>query len=284
MWRLKKPSNRLAINHLETVLTLKNGDKKHSITEAEKKEIKELYKIYDSNEGQHEDTYNNTKLDSNLLDKIELGYNEIQINGRLKKLRERLLLNAKRCPCCGISEATTLDHHLPKNQYKVLSVYVRNLVAYCHICNNKKRTVSGVDADKRFIHPYFCPLPNDIQFLFAKVSLNGKRLTFSLYIKKVDGLSDQMIKQMEFMMKKVKLHDRLLKELNVYLTSIASYVKSDYENGGKNLVAKNLKYNADLLAKEFSLNHWRHSVIQALSEHEKFCDGGFYEPWSLNRN
>jgi hypothetical protein len=55
-----------------------------------------------------------------------------------------------------------------------LAIYVRNLVPYCHDCNNSKKTHAGGD-DKRFIHPYFDAIP-DVQFLQATVHLQGGAL------------------------------------------------------------------------------------------------------------
>ena len=283
MWRLNLPSNRMTMTHIETALTLLDGTQKYPVTVIQKRAIKLLYQAYDNNKGQHGTNLDATHLDPKLLIALEKGYNEIQINGRLTKLREKLLLAAKRCPCCGIGEAVTLDHHLPKDTYQVFSIYVRNLVAYCNTCNNKKRSVTGTDPKKRFIHPYYCPLPELSQFLFAKVSLRGRSLKFDLYIKPVAGLKIQMISQMEFMMNQVDLKNRLMKELNVYFTSIATSIKSDFERAGKTAVKKSLEENAKHQAKNFTLNHWRHAVLQALSEHNGFCDGGFYEPWALDR-
>ncbi len=281
MWRLDLPSSRMVMSHIDTALTLKNGTQKYPVTAGQKKAIRIVYDAYDTNSGLHGINLDASHLDPKLLDALKNGYNEIQIKGRLKKLREKLLLSAKRCPCCGIADANTLDHHLPIDKYKVLSLYVRNLVAYCTTCNNKKRSVTGVDPNKRFIHPYFCALPENTQFLFAKVTLRGRSLKFKLYIKPILGLSAQLITQMEFMMNKVDLKDRLEKELNIYFSSIATHIKSDYELVGKTGVIKSLVANADHQAKQFSLNHWRHAVLQALSQHDKFCDGGFYEPWAL---
>ena len=40
-------------------------------------------------------------------------------------------ISVARCPFCGISESSTLDHYLPKEQYPEFSVFPKNLVPSC---------------------------------------------------------------------------------------------------------------------------------------------------------
>lgn len=283
MWKLKLPTHRGIMDHIDTALTLKNGTQKYPLTAANKAAIKVIYTTYDQTKGLAGPGLDASHLHVDLLDALEKGYNEIQLSGRLSKLREKLLLNAKTCPCCGISTPDELDHHLPKSIYKVLAIYSRNLIAYCHKCNNKKRTIDGIDPDKRFIQAYFDEVPLDKQFLFAKVTLRGKSLKIELEISPIPELDSQLQKQMDFMMKKVDLKNRLLKELNSHLSSISTYIKRDYETAGKAGAKKNLETAAKQEAERYGLNHWRHAVIQALANHDAFCDGGFYEPLALKR-
>lgn len=44
-----------------------------------------------------------------------------------------------RCPFCGISELSTLDHYLPKELYPEFSVFPKNLVPSCAVCNTRKK-------------------------------------------------------------------------------------------------------------------------------------------------
>ena len=201
----------------------------------------------------------------------------------MKELRNTLLLNASTCPTCGIMVPDELDHHLPKSVYKSLAIYSRNLVAYCHKCNNKKRTVDGIDPNERFIHPYFSKLPVNEQFLFADVSLVNNALSISLRIEQINGISDLILTQMEFQMNRVNLKRRLVKTLNVHLSSIAGYIERDYQIGGHLAVAEGIRFNAKAQKKIFGLNHWRYAILIALANCQDFCDGGFYNSLGLTK-
>jgi hypothetical protein len=52
-----------------------------------------------------------------------------------------------RCPICAVGQVTTLDHHLPKAHYPVLSVTPNNLVPSCTWCQTSK--MQGFAAIKR---------------------------------------------------------------------------------------------------------------------------------------
>lgn len=60
-----------------------------------------------------------------------------------------------RCPLCGEGLVTTLDHHLPKTTYPLLSVVPVNLIPACRDCNTGKRTTAPVTVGDQTLHPYF---------------------------------------------------------------------------------------------------------------------------------
>jgi len=283
MWKVKLPDNTKVLEHVKTAFTYADENKKYNFSALEITEIDKLYSHYDSVKAVACAELEGLALGKNLLNAIHTAYNETQQGGRLNFLRNELLLNAITCPCCGISVPDELDHYLPKEDYRGLSIYVRNLIPYCHKCNNKKRTVSGLNPEERFINAYFDDLPMDKQFFFAKAILNGKNLRFEFQVHKIDGLDDQLVTQMNFQMTRVDLRKRLGRELNNYFSLLSSFVQVAYEIGGKLSVQKNLELAAKKQIADFGINHWRHAVIAALAEHDGFCDGGFYEPWSLAR-
>ncbi len=76
-----------------------------------------------------------------------------------------------RCPFCGISESSTLDHYLPKEQYPEFAVFPKNLVPSCAVCNTRKRDRiidEGTDV-RMFLHPCFDTIP-DIEFLTVRTT------------------------------------------------------------------------------------------------------------------
>ncbi|MET7889990.1 hypothetical protein [Streptomyces mirabilis] len=73
-----------------------------------------------------------------------------------------------RCPLCDHREVTTLDHHLPKSAFALLSVAPTNLVPACSDCNKMKNDTAPGCAEEETIHPYFDNL-GDVQWLSAQV-------------------------------------------------------------------------------------------------------------------
>jgi len=84
----------------------------------------------------------------------------VHMVGRAKparKIYDSLLSRAPhgRCPFCGIGNASTLDHYLPKSRYPTLSVVPQNLVPSCKDCNTGKRANISTVAETQSLHPYF---------------------------------------------------------------------------------------------------------------------------------
>ena len=241
MWTLKLPDNSDALTNIDTSFTLVNGTAKYTVTAKEKKQIQNLYERYEELKGKAHGDLTGAALGEYLLDALEDSYDQVQEKGRLKDLRNRLFLNAGKCPCCGILTADELDHHLPVSIYRALAIYSSNIVPYCHICNKRKLASPGTDPDKKFIHAYYDSVPTDEQFLFAKVSVLDKGLKCELEVRKVPGLTDQMIRQMNFMMTRVKLRARLISELIDMLVPIATYMEDNFTAGGKAAVSLGLR-------------------------------------------
>jgi hypothetical protein len=283
MWKLSLPSFDDAEDNIITAFTLKGGRMKYAISPDEINDMLSFYASYEKAKGTANASLDCKGLADDFLKALKSAYSEVQEAGRLTALRDRIFINAKTCPCCGILAPDELDHHLPVSKYAVYAIYSSNLVPSCHKCNNKKRTVTGLDPAERFIHVYYDEVPQNHQFLFCDVSIVGQGLVIKLRVEKIPELSDQMFLQLSFQMEKVGLNNRLMKELNLHLSGSAAYIQSDYEVGGKIEVRKGLLRLAGTQKKMFGINHWRSVMTAALADHEEFCDGGFYEPLALTR-
>lgn len=71
------------------------------------------------------------------------------------------------CPLCGIGEASTLDHYLPKSAYPTLSITPANLIPACFDCNHKKGSASK--SSTLPIHAYLDEIPHG-RWLYANFS------------------------------------------------------------------------------------------------------------------
>lgn len=109
MWNLDLPDNKHAISDIDTAFTYKYKGLKYTVTDEEKAIISGLYDDYETRMGQGHEDLKGKGLRADLLSAIAESYSEVQKNGRLKALRDRLFLNVRKCPACGILPADELD-------------------------------------------------------------------------------------------------------------------------------------------------------------------------------
>jgi len=273
MRKIDLPKNDTAIDELKEALTYKNGTSKHLLTSDEISIIESLYKKYDLLKGVADDDFKSIKLNSVTNNAIHVAYDEVQEKNRLKDLRAKILLAVNRCPYCGISVADELDHHLPCSIYKALSVYSSNLIPICHKCNNKKRTITGVNVKERFSHFYFDHFPSSPIFLAEVVFINNSlKIDF-----KIDdsNISPLLFEQLSFQIEKINLRKRLDKECNIYLSSFGIALNSIYGESNVAAVKDFLNSQAKENERIFGINDWRTALITSLTNCEDFCNGGF---------
>ena len=121
-------------------------------------------------------------LDNNQREALLHGY-EVETlplaNVRMALLRRVVVA---RCPFCGISETSTLDHYLPKEQNPQYAIFSKNLVPCCGTCNTRKRDKvleEGTDV-RLFLHPCYDEIPEQV-FIGLEITLlqNALGLTFN---------------------------------------------------------------------------------------------------------
>lgn len=276
MWSLRLPENDNKIEIIRTALTYKDGTPKHALSAAEYRIIESIYDRYEELNGRvHVDLLAPT-LSETTKSALYDGYGEVQERKRLENYRSELLLSAERCPCCSIGVADELDHHLPRSIYKSLALYSSNLVPMCHKCNNKKRTAAGTVPSNSFLHIYYDQVPSEHRFFFANVQIVDNKLRLSFEVENIEELNDDLYEMIKFQSNRVNLNDRLLKEVNIFLTSFyvsmepLYSVTSDPELIRTLLLKGEAQYNQTM-----GLNDWRSSLLHALANNFDFCNGGF---------
>ena len=197
----------------------------------------------------------------------------------MANLREQLSkpVMAARCPFCGVSEAGTLDHYLPKEGYPEFSVFAWNLVPSCSICNTRKRTlIVDQDTDVRlFLHPYFDDIPNQL-FLAVQVTLLPNALLLDFHISQPPGMSEECHLQLRSHFNQLSLEDRYKKLSLIELRGLHGSLARFYgDNGDAGRVASELFAEADSYEAAHGPNFWRVVLYRALAAHREFCDGGF---------
>lgn len=173
MWKLNKPDINRAKK--EDIKNLVQNTKLVSFDNIENR-LKELYKNYDTQDGQ----VNNEQLGNIQQGEAQIiynAYNSTYKGKNLNYIRAELFENVLSCPYCGINQAETLDHYMPKIKYKALAVCRMNLIPMCPTCNRLKKDKTY----NNFVHCYYQEYPSKIRFLKANVEIKKGLFTFSFY-------------------------------------------------------------------------------------------------------
>ena len=247
----------------------------HEITDAEIDAVVALYDRYEEDGGSACSALKGLPLPASLRKAIHAAYDKTQ-NGRiLQSVRELVFTNVELCPVCGIDPATELDHHLPRSTFKPLAIHSRNLVPMCHLCNHAK--LAGFDVDGGgFLHPYYDLLP-DLDFLQATIGLGGGALVVSFAIDLAAALPGGYAERLSGQMQALSLEERYQQEVNTYISSHAAALHLAFRGSGQEGVRKTLRLQTRYETKAFHRNHWRPTLLRALTLNDAFTGGVFAE-------
>ncbi|MBY5881159.1 HNH endonuclease [Rhizobium leguminosarum] len=275
MWKVPLPARgETDINvQLDAALIQADGTVDYALSDPERQTIHELYAIYDQLLGEP-----NPSLDPEALsackDALHDAYGQVQKGGRLKKMRGDLLRAVRECPLCGAAPATTLDHHLPRAQYKSLALNPRNLVPSCQPCNRAKGTLVPV-AGQGMIHAYFHALPA-ATFLRATSSYIDGALAISFDIDAAAAPSP-LYERLTSQLTRLNLDERLTDSINIMMFTLKPSLEMFRGLANERVqIQEYLRGAARSYNKDFALNHWRAAVVLSLSECDPFLD----DPWT----
>ena len=273
MWKVRLPGVGDIDEQLDTALTLKNGHKVYNLGTAERAAIHNLYAHYDQRLGEPDAALQPPAL-AGCADALHGAYNEIQKGKRLASLRNCLLSAVMECPLCGSGDATTLDHHLPRDNYRALAINPRNLVPSCQPCNRAKGTLEPL-AGQGMIHAYFQEIPA-VTFLTANVTYAAGSLTVVFSIDAA-GLPPALAGRLTFQLDRLKLTERHPGAINIFLFSQkVAFRLFRGKPEERALLRQFLLDGADTLDDDFGLNHWRAALFRGLAA----CDAFLDDPWS----
>jgi hypothetical protein len=182
-----------------------------------------------------------------------------------------------RCPFCGISESSTLDHYLPKEKYPEFSIFPKNLVPCCAVCNTRKRDrILDVGTNVRmFLHPCYDPIPDEV-FLNVRVRMEANALILSYRLNRPAGMTVQTFQQLSSHFSELNLADRYRKMGLEHLGGQYPAFRRAYGPGkDANRVAEKLVEGAEDLEEVLGPNFWLAKLYRALADNNDFCEGGF---------
>jgi hypothetical protein len=186
-------------------------------------------------------------------------------------------ISVARCPFCGISESSTLDHYLPKEQYPEFSVFPKNLVPSCAVCNTRKRDRildEGTNV-RMFLHPSYDVIP-DMAFLAARARMEADALIMSYRLIRPAGMALQTFQHLRSHFNELNLADRYRRMGFEHLGGQYPAFRRAYGPGGDaERVAEKLIEGAEDFEEVSGPNYWLAKLYRALAGCDDFCDGGF---------
>lgn len=182
-----------------------------------------------------------------------------------------------RCPFCGISESSTLDHYLPKEQYPEFAIFPKNLVPSCAVCNTRKRDrilVEGTNV-RMFLHPCYDLIP-DVEFLSVRARMEPNALILSYHLARPAGMAPQTFRHLQSHFDKLALADRYRRMGLEHLGGQYPALRRAYGAGEDAArVAQMLIEGAEDFEEVSGPNYWLAKLYRALADNDDFCDGGF---------
>jgi hypothetical protein len=194
-------------------------------------------------------------------------------------LRGKLLnrISVARCPFCGISETSTLDHYLPKEQHPEFSIFPKNLVPSCAVCNTRKRDriLDAGTNTRMFLHPCYDPIPDTV-FLIVGVRMEENALILSYRLTRPAGMTLRTFQHLSSHFNELNLADRYRRMGLEHLGGQYPALRRAYGPGeDANRVAEKLVEGAENFEEVHGPNFWLAKLYRALADNNDFCDGGF---------
>ena len=194
-------------------------------------------------------------------------------------LRGNLLkrISVARCPFCGISESSTLDHYLPKERYPEFSVFPNNLVPSCAVCNTRKRDRILDDGTnvRMFLHPCYDVIP-EIAFLTVRARTEADALILSYQLTRPAGMSLKTFQHLRSHFTELNLANRYRRMGLEHLGGQYPALRRAYGQGeDAERVLKELVDGAEDFEEVWGPNYWLAKLYRALAANDEFCDGGF---------
>ncbi|MCY0940206.1 HNH endonuclease [Streptomyces antarcticus] len=180
-----------------------------------------------------------------------------------------------RCPLCGEGLVTTLDHHLPKNKYPLLSVVPVNLIPACRDCNTGKLATTPVNAGDQTLHPYFDDFSH-YPWLRARVRRprGNEQLSVRFFVSPHPDWDDTLTERLCTHLKVFDLDHR-------YSLLVSSHIAStnhDLTIMPTNTIAAWLAHKAEGWRYQDNPNTMGYALFKALSSDEWYVNGGWRSP------
>ena len=262
---------------LDTLKSCQDNDKRvHQnkvIIPRVNKKIIELSILY--NQYAQENKLHSCDLTHFFLDE-DIDYLEKLYSYRLQKTKEgRIYYNkiiddiSDYCPYCNHGEISQVDHFLPKSLYDSFTIYPKNLVPICAICNNVKDDYYGKDFSNNLLHPYFDNL-NHSQWLFSHLVPNPRKKLIVEYTCQPDPhvYNENEIFRLINNFHILQLNDRFKALARSQSRQIKSNLTKIISINSKSAKKAYIKREINKNIIDHGLNHWNVALYQAFYNYE----------------
>jgi hypothetical protein len=175
--------------------------------------------------------------------------------------------NGERCALCNVRTATTLDHHLPKSAFSVLSVTPDNLLPSCGECNHTKLAKAVAT-----LNTYFDDLGPG-SWLKARI-IETTPYVPEFFVESQPSWSPGLASRAQAHFELFGLQKLYAAQANRQIAGIRKFLTGLHEATGMEGVRQHLRQTADSFA-EVEPNGWETAVYAAAASSDWFCGGGF---------
>lgn len=209
------------------------------------------------------------------IEKSELKKLYAYKNKCIQDLKKKLTTTEKNriintCPNCTISEISSFDHYLPKEEFPEFIVNPKNLFPSCSICNGHKGSNWKIGNKRLFLNLYLDNLPN-VQYLFVNLQFNNDLITAQFYLENSPEIEPHFYDLIESHYSRLQLYTRFELSSNETISSLDNIIRSSTENGIPINTIKKVaieKSNQDREA--YGFNYWKSILEITLLNNNQF--------------
>lgn len=178
------------------------------------------------------------------------------------------------CAYCLYHTVTTIDHHIPENEYPVYCVMPQNLLPCCFRCNGiKNRYWRDVGLTSRlFIHFYNDTIPN-LPFLSGMLAFNGGVPRISYSLSQPLGMTNILYTIIESHFDRLDLLNLYAEGIGVVIGEIKkSVVSARAVNPALSTadISRVLLSSSNINKTKFGLNYWQSVATDLLALSQPF--------------
>ena len=265
------PKNYDEVEFNKLVFTQTNAIRSHlNLSSEDINNIKSRFTIYQEYKNKLE--YFENTLKSDYKKENALKYNSLfnlydSDSKDTENLKEEIKeISRTKCPYCGISESSHLDHFLPRAKFPEFSIYSPNLIYVCGICNCKYKgeKILNSKGERIFFNPYFDDFIDNIEFLKCRIIVNDIYPKFEFYIEDLSSSNDYEYKVIKNHFEAMGLQTRYFEQI---VKEKFRIFKNRYKNKDITLskLKENIEYELDGLLEE-NINNWEKAFWESLKE------------------